>query len=153
MQLTQEQMAKWKERLDGLSSDDKRELRNSLAAGMYFRRDRQWKVFVWASGILAAFFIGILIRGPGIIAENPSFLIAIASSAFFVALVGHLRLTYDREQVGLRAELLAEIDRDTTVWIGDIEAEYFPKRWYVHNRVVLWAMFGMVVFVLVTSLL
>lgn len=144
--LSEEDRNAWKADLEKLNEDRKKLLRSTLAEGMYFRRERQWKVFYWSSSIFTVLIAGFLIRGTDKSFENPFFPIILTLAATMIVLLATDRIKADREQVGLRAALISEIDRDLTAWIGDLEKKYQPKRFLVGNRGMLWILY----FVLMT---
>ncbi len=134
-------LAEWADELSKLDKEDKVLLRNTLAQGLYFRRERQWKVFTWSSGIFTVLITGMLIRGGESSFENLFFPICLTVAATLLAYLADTRMRHDWVQSGLRAELISVIDRELTSWVGDLERKYKPKNSHVGNRGVLWILY------------
>lgn len=139
--LNEDEAVEWRDTLAKLKKEDKMLLRSTLAHGMYFRRERQWKVFTWSSGIFTVLIAGLLIRGSASSFENPFFPFILSIAATLLVILADERIRHDRIQVGLRADLIAEIDREITAWIGDLELKYQPKEFHIGNRGILWILY------------
>lgn len=139
--LGDKEIADWKAELSKLDKKAKKLLRSTLAEGMYFRRERQWKVFTWASGIFTVLIAGFLIRGGNTNLRNFPFQVILSITATGLAILADHRIRHDSVQARLRAELIAEIDRELTIWIGDIERKYRPKKLIIGNRGILWLLY------------
>ena len=132
---------KWKEKLDRLKSEHLDLLRESLAKGMYFRRERHWKVFSWASSVFAALIVGLLIKGGNALHYNILLLIFFVITATLLLYIAIGRIQHDTDQVYFRTKLIKEIDRKKSYWIGDLEKEFNPKKFKVSDRVTLFILY------------
>lgn len=131
----------WSKIVSEMDNDTKKMLRGTLSDGMYFRRERQWKVFTWSSSIFTVLITGLLIKGTDAVFSNIVSPTILTVAATFLLLVADDRIRQDKEQVRLRADLIAEIDRSISVWIGDLEKKYSPKEFYLGNRSILWGFY------------